>query len=339
MGRKRELELRKQLAIRTFASMLGMIAIVLYIIKASGSNGMPSNASPSVRRKCDSPVDWSVTQVGDLTVDQMIEYVEWTNSTACRLTHDLGGHTHEDGVDGQKAVCMDPLIRPERYSECLVYSFGISNDWTFDEEIVKLGCRVFAFDPSMNQDDHDHTPKIHFYNLGLGDRDERWNKDPNMNWTMRSLESIYYRLLKHEGRYIDYLKMDIEHSEWIVLPQIISSGMMDLVRQLSVEIHLPEQGGIDEFHRRIKVIKALEDYGMVRFDSKYNPWSLEWNVAVDWEGYNAYEIVWFNSKLVRTKPMVEINSTQRQPKVNKKKKIHNPINVNRSMYRKKNLKG
>jgi hypothetical protein len=112
--------------------------------------------------------------------------------------------------------------------------------------------------------------------------------------------------------------------------------MMDLVRQLSVEIHLPEQGGIYEFHSRIKVIKALEDYGMVRFDSKYNPWSLEWNVAVDWEGFNAYEIVWFNSKLVRTKPMVDINSTTRSSKkVNKKKKLHNRMNVNRSIHRKK----
>ncbi|KAK4014888.1 hypothetical protein OUZ56_027398 [Daphnia magna] len=49
------------------------------------------------------------------------------------------------------------------------------------------------------------------------------------------------------------------------------------------------------------------NYGMVRFDSKYNPWSLEWNVAVDWEGFNAYEVAWYNSKLLRVKPMTDPN--------------------------------
>ena len=47
---------------------------------------------------------------------------------------------------------------------------------------------------------------------------------------------------------------------------------------------LPEQGEMEEFRKSFKVPKSLENYGLVRFDSKYNPWSLEWNVAVDWEG-------------------------------------------------------
>jgi hypothetical protein len=35
-----------------------------------------------------------------------------------------------------------------------------------------FGCRVFAFDPSMNLSTHDHSTKIHFYEIGLSDRDE-----------------------------------------------------------------------------------------------------------------------------------------------------------------------
>lgn len=336
MGKKREEELKKQDAIRIVASMLAMIGLVLYLMgdQSNLSKVISATSSTVSKRKCHNPIDWSVDRVEDLTLDQIIEYVEWTNSTSCRLTHDFGGHVHKEGVNGQKAVCLDPLVRPEKDSECLVYSFGINNDWTFDEAIEQMGCRVYAFDPSMNVENHDHKAKIHFYNLGLGDRDERWNKDSNMNWTMKSLDSIYHNLLQHDGRIIDYLKIDIQHSEWIVLPQILSSGMMDRVRQLALDVHLPERGGLDEFRRRVGILKSLEDYGLVRFDSKFNPWSLKWNVAIDWEGYNAYEIVWYNSRIHRdtssaTQPSVAIKT----PPANKKKKIHNRANIKKSKYR------
>ena len=161
-----------------------------------------------MRRSCDNPIDWNVHRVQDLRLQQIIDYVEWTNSSSCRLTHHLGGHAHVDGVDGQKAVCMDPSVRPEKESECLVYSFGISNDWTFDEAMEQMGCRVvYAFDPSMNVDNHDHSSKID---------------------------------------------------------------------------------------------------------------------AVDWEGYNAYEIVWFNSKLARTDATHSV-----LPSMVNKKKMYNPVNVNK----------
>ena len=137
------------------------------------------------------------------------------------------------GVDGQKAVCLDPTIRPEKASggwppvtdkesECLVYSFGINNDWTFDEAMQSFGCRVYAFDPSMDLGNHNRTPKIHFYNVGLGDRDQiRLNeRDPSnkSKWTMKSLDSIYLNLLGHEGKIIDYLKVRWPiHFDWITI--------------------------------------------------------------------------------------------------------------------------
>ena len=331
MGRRRELQLRKRRAIQTVAAMFGMIGLVLYLMKETTSLQVISATSP-VRRSCREPIDWRVQKIEDLTLEQIIEYVEWTNSTSCRLTHHIGGHVHPQGVDGQKAVCMDPLIRPEANTECLVYSFGISNEWTFDEAAELMGCRIYAFDPSMNEKIHDHSPKIHFYPYGLGDRDERWNKDPNMNWTMKSLESVYYNLLKHEDRVIDYLKIDIESSEWIVLPQILSSGMMDRVRQLGLEVHLPEQGGLEEFRQCVRILKSLEDYGLVRFDSKYNPWSINWNPDVDYEGFFAYEIAWLNPRLFRT-GAIATTSIRPHLKITKRKKIHNSANIKKSKYR------
>ena len=100
---------------------------------------------------------------------------------------------------------------------CLVYSEGINGEWSFDEAMASYVCQVYAFDPPMTFGDHDHTPAIHFYNLGFNSRDYT-----NGNgWCFRTLWSTY-ELLKggHGDQIIDYFKLDIEFDEWIVTPNI-----------------------------------------------------------------------------------------------------------------------
>ncbi|VDI18203.1 Hypothetical predicted protein [Mytilus galloprovincialis] len=49
-------------------------------------------------------------------------------------------------TDGGWNVCHDKPYRPP--VPCLVYSFGINNDFSFDDFIVKTyGCDVHSFDP------------------------------------------------------------------------------------------------------------------------------------------------------------------------------------------------
>ena len=54
----------------------------------------------------------------------------------------VGGHWYRGGpgfhhqVDGDKFVCLDPLLSKE---SCLVYSFGVANDWTFEDQMDDLG--------------------------------------------------------------------------------------------------------------------------------------------------------------------------------------------------------
>jgi hypothetical protein len=235
-----------------------------------------------------------------LTGYQILQYVMWTNRSSCQLIHDFGGVIHQDvhpaGLDGQKAVCIDPEVAPDR-KNCLVYSFGINNEWSFDEQMEKYGCQVFAFDPSMSMYQHDHTPGIHFYNWGLGNRDE---VTVDQNWTLRSLSSIYNNLTARHGRkIIDYLKIDIEFAEWVALPEIIQSGMLSKVRQLGIEIHLDNTKSIDGSRQQVQLLRSVERMGFIRFDSKYNPWSMTHFTQLGLFSVPfAYEIAWYNDKLL-----------------------------------------
>jgi hypothetical protein len=267
--------------------------------KAFVGNFMSNNFTYNKRNAdCNSSVDWDML-LNDMTLTgaQLVQYFMWTNHSSCNLSHDFGGEMLDNpsGLAGQKAVCIDPKIAPLP-GNCLVYSFGINNEWSFDEKMSRYGCEVFAFDPSMGMDHHDHNPgNVHFYNWGLGDRDEF---DHNLNWTFRCLSSIYDELsYRHDRKIIDYLKLDIEFSEWIALPEIIESGMLSNVRQLGMEIHLDTNISLKQHVYWAKLLRTIEKMGMVRFDSEYNPWFVGNFTRFPLAGSLGYEIAWYNSNL------------------------------------------
>ena len=53
------------------------------------------------------------------------------------------------------------------------------------------GCQVFAFDPSMEIGDHQHSQRVTFFNLGLSDANRE--KD-HRGWKVRNLLSIIKQL-------------------------------------------------------------------------------------------------------------------------------------------------
>ena len=246
-----------------------------------------------------SPSYWETVHIDTLMGSEILHYFAWTNHSSCNLVHDFGGTMlkNPSGLDGQKAVCIDPSVAPQP-KNCIVYSFGINNEWSFDEYMEMYGCEVFAFDPSMGMKHHNYSQHIHFYSWGLGYQDELLQD----GWEMRSLSSIYNALADRHGNntVIDYLKMDIESDEWEVLPNIIKSGMLSKVRQLGIEFHLPHYETVEEYRSRIQILRLLEITGMVRFDSKYNPWQIRNFTKLDIRGSASYEISWYNSNLLHT---------------------------------------
>lgn len=239
----------------------------------------------------DPPRDWGKVNVSAMTIKDVIDYFLWTNSTSCGLVHDFGGFMmqHPSGFDGQKAICLDPGVAPVP-GRCLVYSFGINNEWSFDDTMEKYGCEVFSFDPSMWDGDHNRTDHIHFYNIGI-DGSEGITLE---GWEFRTLSSLYDDLKTYHGEVvIDYLKMDVEGAEWKAIPQIIESGMINKVRQIGVEFHLSTRFGIG-LQQMASIVKSIEDAGFIRFDSKYNPWWTGRLSPQDEKDVSlGYEIAWY----------------------------------------------
>ncbi|XP_052788587.1 probable methyltransferase-like protein 24 [Mya arenaria] len=132
---------------------------------------------------------------------------------------------------GGKEICIDEQYKPK--PPCLVYSFGINNQFDFDEDINRLfGCDVFCFDPSMKTKSFRKADQIWFYNWGLGGENTR----NELGWQIKTVDVIR-KELNHTNRPIDILKIDIEGDEWYSIPQMISSGALDDVKQISMETH------------------------------------------------------------------------------------------------------
>ncbi|KAK0048816.1 methyltransferase-like protein 24 [Biomphalaria pfeifferi] len=168
--------------------------------------------------------------------------------------------------DGGWEVCDDPDVRPS--DPCIVYSFGINYDFSFDDDAAKLyGCHVFSFDPSMSkeQDQYDRSPKVHFYKLGLDGR----TYVNDIKWPLFTFQDIRAKL-NHQNSSLDVVKIDIEHSEWPALPQIAASGQLADVKQLLLEYHINQQSR-DYILPRLKALQEVERAGFRKFYVHKNP--------------------------------------------------------------------
>ena len=72
--------------------------------------------------------------------------------SVCNVGKFFGGQWLDGcgGMDGHKFVCLDKLYADVQSGNCLIYSFGIADDWTFEEAMAELGCTIRAFDPTID---------------------------------------------------------------------------------------------------------------------------------------------------------------------------------------------
>ncbi|XP_076078971.1 uncharacterized protein LOC143049053 isoform X3 [Mytilus galloprovincialis] len=161
--------------------------------------------------------------------------------------------------DGGWNVCHDVKYRPP--VNCLVYDFGIGNDFVFDDDITKIyGCEVHGFDPSMKMKSRKRTEKAWFHDVGIGEVEYTRRK----KFKMSTFQNIS-KALGHENRKMNIIKMDIEGSEWVSIPVMIKQGYFKDVTQLLIEFHAyPAVSYLSQ-------LKSLYDIGFRIFWYHRNP--------------------------------------------------------------------
>jgi hypothetical protein len=167
--------------------------------------------------------------------------------------------------DGGWTVCLDDLAPPLCAGggrDRIVYSFGVRDDWSFDQAAAAVGLLVFSFDPSVDPAAAPpNEPRIAFrpWALAATDHDPpvgspAHSADPAL-WTRRTLPSIMDAL---GHTHVDVLKADIEWGEWEVLPTLAQTVLRDgRVGQLLLEIHLTHD--VDENARLVGILQQLRD--------------------------------------------------------------------------------
>ncbi|CAD5113911.1 DgyrCDS3070 [Dimorphilus gyrociliatus] len=192
--------------------------------------------------------------------------------------------------DGGWDVCLHYNLISEE--NCKVYSFGINNDFSFDDAISKeKGCKVRSFDPSMRNVKEKRSELVSFYEIGLSGSDFV----NEQQWTMRSWRSVL-RTFNDEDKVIDYLKFDIESSEWLLFETALVDGSFSKVKQISFELH-----GIGSPYRPIverwKLLKRLESEGFLRWKTHINEWTMKPNQYTSTR-VNCIEVYYINLKFI-----------------------------------------
>ncbi|KAK8732640.1 hypothetical protein OTU49_006861 [Cherax quadricarinatus] len=242
-------------------------------------------------------VAWARAAVNSCNIEPLPNitvFFKYLNQTEypCKNLTKFGGAIFPKFVDGDKWACLDSPVAPPP-SNCLVYSFGINFEWSFDDAMASYGCEVYSFDPTMDMKEHKRSPNITFLKLGIGNSARNFSRGK-----VDTLGGIIKKL-GHVGRRIDYLKLDIEGMEVETLEEVFKNQpeLLTNVTHLGVEIHPGKYNGANTtqptniFNRLWKTFQYL---GCLEFQLLYWAYNPYPSYSM-WKGIKqscCYEIVW-----------------------------------------------
>ncbi|XP_047485689.1 uncharacterized protein LOC125036848 [Penaeus chinensis] len=139
-----------------------------------------------------------------------------------------------------KDLCLDDKYKIKS-GNCVVFSFGINYDWSFEDDMGKFGCMVYAYDPTMGKTDHQRSENIHFFATGIsnykGTKLLRLNNRVFMSRVDRFVN--FLRAAGLEGEEIDVIKLDTEMSQVDFLQDLLfnSRHLLKKIKQITMTVY------------------------------------------------------------------------------------------------------
>lgn len=139
---------------------------------------------------------------------------------SCRYEQRLGNNG-----DGGKWIC--DVFQLQTRSNCLIYSFGSNGEYSFENETKHFlpNCEIHTFDKKF----YNGTTFCQFHQVRVGN---------GTHSDTKSLRMIM-KELKHDQRYLDILKIDVEGSEFEFFEDLFrqTDSISERIRQILIEIH------------------------------------------------------------------------------------------------------
>ena len=108
------------------------------------------------------------------------------------------------------------------------------------DTMARMGCTVRAFDPNVEGIPHYINPEnIHFAKIGIDDVSSEfihYEENIATEVQVKSLEDAI-KYFGDEGKTIHYLKVDVEGYELKAIPNWVSSGILNQIQQINLELH------------------------------------------------------------------------------------------------------
>ena len=179
--------------------------------------------------------------------------------TVCKSKHKIGGGYMVDCkyTDGGKFICVDEWLKDVVNNECVVFSFGIAKDWTFEDMMDNVGCAVYAFDHRFDYPSK-RGRNITFEKLTLAAITNKVKRHDTLSNILKKYN--------HQKTKISYLKIDIERRELAGIPIWLSSNAFKNVQQIAVEIHLNGTKSTVDFFKTLKRLYLEGDYRLVSYE-------------------------------------------------------------------------
>jgi len=181
------------------------------------------------------------------TVQRSGDSITLTSDTSACSSHVRFGSAGDGGWNLCDTFASCTAADP---GKCVVYSYGIRDDFSFDAACEQRFCEVHGFDPSVHLEAQYAGIRRSFHLQGLGPSGTyapgtapfRW---PGMDY-LRSSNTETWKLmsvtdtmasLKHSN--VKILKIDAEGAEWSALDDLLSTGFFESgkVEQFMMELH------------------------------------------------------------------------------------------------------